>query len=74
MTFFGNFLAIYFVYSLQDNIVASLTGKINERLISHSLKFSLKDEESEFAPVHRLAAKAAIRQMEEEGTGILYFS
>ena len=48
-------------------MVASLEGKINGSLISHSLKFSLKDGDSEFAPVHRLAAKAAIRQMEEEG-------
>lgn len=48
-------------------MVVSLTGTINGRLMRHSLEFSFKDSASDLAPVHRLAAKAAIKQLEEDG-------
>ena len=52
-------------------MTATLSGTINKRSIVHSLDFSMENCAADLAPVHRLAAKAAIKQMEEDGEIIM---
>ncbi len=46
----------------------TLSGTLKGKKISYKLKYSLAGEPTELAPVHRLAAKAKIKELEvDEG-------
>ena len=46
-----------------------MNGILKGKKISHKLSYNLKSDMSEVAPIHRLAAKAKIKELEiDEGT------
>ena len=44
----------------------TLSGKIHGEKVTFSLDFDLKGEPSENAPIHRLAAKAKIKELQDD--------
>ncbi len=44
----------------------TLSGTIHGKALKYSLDFSLKGEPSETSPIHRLTAKAKIKELQDE--------
>ena len=47
----------------------TLRGKMGANVMEHTINLNVTAEGSESAPIHRLAAKIAIKELEEKPTG-----